>query len=84
MLLQANGENEKIQSLVDNFPFRRRRKLRVKRNGMDESTLPFVNGDNEIPQETINAQTEETVYHILEPEENEEILVISDDIPFRS
>ena len=36
MLLQANGENEKIQSLVDNFPFRRRRKLRVKRN--DELT----------------------------------------------
>jgi len=83
MLLEANGENEKIQCLVDNVPFRRRRRLRVKRNGMDESTLPLVNVDDEIPQETINAEIEDTVPLILEPKENEELLVISDDIPFR-
>ena len=83
MLLEANGENEEIQSLVDNVPFRRRRRLRVKRNGMDESTLPLVNGDDESPQETINAETEDRVPLILEPEENEELLVISDDIHFR-
>jgi hypothetical protein len=79
-LLEPDDEKEEITALVDNIPFRKPHRRRLKRNG--ESTLTIA--DDEIAHETIDAEIEDTVPHILEPEGDEKILVISDDIPFRS
>ena len=47
-----------------------------------DSSLPIP--DDDIPDEELEAVTEDTVPHMLEPEEDEEVLVFSDNIPFRS
>ena len=81
-MLKPNGENEGILDLVDNIPFQRPRRRRIRRNGEGESTLTVA--EDEIPHEKIDAEIEVIVSDILEPEGDEEILVISDEIPFTS
>jgi hypothetical protein len=81
LLLKPDYEKEEeIYTLVDNTPFPRKRRRRINRNV--DSSLPIP--DDDIPDEELEAETEDTVPHMLEPEEDEEVLVFSDNIPFRS
>jgi len=81
LLLKPDYEKEEqIYTLVDNTPFPRKRRRRINRNV--DSSLPIP--DDDIPDEELEAVTEDTVPHMLEPEEDEEVLVFSDNIPFRS
>jgi len=68
---------------LDYVPFRKRRIGPRKRNCEGESTIS--NADDEISNE-IDTEIEDTVTvsSTLEPEGDEEIFVLSDDIPFRS
>jgi hypothetical protein len=79
-LLEPDEEKEEILTLVDNIPFRRPHRRRLNRK--DESTLTIP--DDEIPEEELDAEIEDTVSPMLEPEGDEKILVFSDNIPFRS
>jgi hypothetical protein len=79
-LLEPDEEKEEVLTLVDNIPYRRPHRRRLNRK--DESTLTIP--DDEIPEEELDAEIEDTVSPMLEPEGDEKILVFSDNIPFRS
>ena len=80
-LLKPDEEKgEEISTLVDNIPFRRPHRRRLNRKGESTFTIP----EDEIPDEDLDAEIEDTVSPMLEPEGDEKILVFSDDIPFQS
>ena len=72
-------KGEEILTRADNIPFLRARRRRLNRKGVLTLTIP----DDEIPDEELDAEIQDTVSPMLEAE-GDEILVFSDDIPFRS
>jgi len=80
-LLEPDEEKgEEILIITDDIPFQRKLKKPHKKKG--ESILTIA--DDVVSHEMIDAEIEDTVPSMLYPEEDEEILVISDDIPFQS
>jgi hypothetical protein len=80
-LLEPDEEKgEEILTITDDIPFQRKLKKPHKKKG--ESILTIA--DDVASHEMIDAEIEDTVPSMLDPEEDEEILVISDDIPFKS
>lgn len=80
-LLEPDEEKgEEILTITDDIPFQRKLKKPHKKKG--ESILTIA--DDVASHEMIDAEIEDTVPSMLDPEEDEEILVISDDIPFQS
>jgi len=80
-LLEPDEEKgEEILTITDDIPFQRKLKKPHKKKG--ESILTIA--DDVVSHEMIDAEIEDTVPSMLDPEEDEEILVISDDIPFQS
>jgi len=80
-LLEPDEEKgEEILTITDDIPFQRKLKKPHKKKG--ESILTIA--DDVVSHEMIDAEIEDTVPSMLYPEEDEEILVISDDIPFQS
>ena len=89
MLLKPDKEKgEEIQILVDPIPFPRRHRRRRNRNG--DSSLPIPYDEipdeelDEIPEKELEAEIEDAVPALLKPEQDEEVLILSDNIPFRS
>jgi hypothetical protein len=81
VLLVPDKENEEeILTIPDNTPFRKKLQKRAKKEA--ESIVTFA--DDVAPSEMIELDPEEIVPQLLEPEEEEEIVVITDDIPFQS
>ena len=72
-------KGEEILTRADNIPFGRPHRRRLDRKGESTLTIP----DDEIPDEELDAEIQDTVSPMLEAE-GDEILVFSDDIPFRS
>jgi hypothetical protein len=80
-LLEPDEEKgEEILTITDDVPFQRKLKKPHKKKA--ESILTIA--DNVASHEMIDAEIEDTVPNMLDPEEEEEILVISDDVPFQS
>jgi hypothetical protein len=80
-LLEPDEEKgEEFLTITDDIPFQRKLKKPHKKKG--ESILTIA--DDVASHEMIDAEIEDTVPSMLDPEEDEEILVISDDIPFKS
>jgi len=80
-LLEPDEEKgEEILTITDDIPFQSKLKKPHKKKG--ESILTIA--DDVVSHEMIDAEIEDTVPSMLYPEEDEEILVISDDIPFQS
>ena len=80
-LLEPDEEKgEEILTITDDIPFQKKLQKPAKKKGESISTI----ADDVAPHEMIQAEIEDTVLELLEPEEEEEILVITDDIPFQS
>jgi len=73
-------KGEEILTITDDIPFQRTLQKPGKKKG--ESILTIA--DDVAPHEIIESELQDTVSELLDPEEEEEILVISDDIPFQS
>jgi hypothetical protein len=81
VLLEPDEEKgEEILTITDDIPFQRKLKKPHKKKG--ESILTIA--DDVASHEMIDAEIQDTMPSMLDPEEDEEILVISDDIPFQS
>ena len=80
-LLEPDEEKgEKIITIIDDIPFQKKLRKLNKKKG--ESIITIA--DDVAPHETIEAEIEDTVPQLLQPEEEEETIVITDDIPFQS
>jgi hypothetical protein len=80
-LLEPDEEKgEEILTITDDIPFQKKLQKPAKKKG--QSILAIA--DDVAPHEIIEAEIEGTVPELLEPEEEEEILVNTDDIPFQS
>jgi hypothetical protein len=80
-LLEPDEEKgEEILTITDDIPFQK--KLQTPDKKKNESILTIA--DDVAPHETIEAEIEDTVPELLEPEEEEEIFVFTDDKPFQS
>lgn len=79
LLKPDEKKGEEILTITDDLPFQKKLQKPNKKKG--ESILTIA--DDVAPHEIIEAETEE-VSELLEPEEEDEILVITDDIPFHS
>jgi hypothetical protein len=73
-------KGEEILTITDDIPFQRKLQKLGKKKG--ESILTIA--DDVAPHEIIESELQDTVPEFLDSEEEEEILVISDDIPFQS
>lgn len=80
-LLEPNEEKgEEILTIPDNIPFQK--KLRKPNKKKGESILTVA--DDVVPYERIEAEIEDMVPDLLQPEKDEETIVITDDKPFQS
>jgi len=80
-LLEPNEEKgEEILTITEDIPFQK--KLRKPNKKKGESILTIA--DDVAPYETIEAETEDMVPELLQPEKDEETIVITDDKPFQS
>jgi hypothetical protein len=73
-------EGEEILTIADDLPFHKKLQKPNKKKGEAIITI----ADDVAPHEMIEADIEDTVPELLEPEEGEEILTIADDTPFQS
>jgi len=80
LLVPDKEKGEEILTIPDNIPFRKKLQKRAKKQGESIVTV----ADDVAPHEVIEVDPEEIVPQLLEPEEEEEIVVITDDIPFQS
>lgn len=81
MLLEPDEEKgEEILIITEDIPFQKKLQKPNKKKG--ESIL--IIADDVAPHEIIEGETEDTVPELPEPEEEDERLVITDDIPFHS
>ena len=79
-LLEPDEEKgEEILTITVDIPFQKKLRKPAKKKGESISTI----ADDVAPHEMIQ-EVEDTVLELPEPEEEEEILVITDDIPFQS
>jgi hypothetical protein len=80
LLVPDEEKGEEILTITDDIPFQKKLRTPDKKKG--ESILTIA--DDVAPHETIEAEIEDTVPELLEPEEEEEILVFTDDKPFQT
>lgn len=73
-------KGEEILTIPDDVPFQK--KLRKPNKKKGESILTVA--DDVAPYETIEAEIEDMVPDVLQPEKDEETIVITDDKPFQS
>jgi hypothetical protein len=80
-LLEPDEEKgEEILTITEDIPFQKKLRKRNKKKG--ESIITIA--DDVAPYEKIEAEKEDTVPQLIEPEKEEETIVITDDIPFQS
>jgi hypothetical protein len=79
-LLEPDEEKgEEILTITEDIPFQKKLRKRNKKKG--ESIITIA--DDVAPYEKIEAEKEDTVPQLIEPEKEEETIVITDDIPFQ-